>query len=367
MRRRAAAVSRSWTACAASAGPRSGARDRPHDRSRSPCMRRAPPAAGRPRNPSRREPGTARSRPHRSCPGTPGSTRPGSSPRDPRPSLPSPGSAVVSGRRRTDCAARHSSHSFKRRDDCWRGNSGKSCSTPRAIPSSYRVEVTMDTRALILLCSGLLLAGPAVRGASADRPDFNREIRPILSDNCFACHGPDDSTRKARLRLDRREGATEPSRSGALAIVPGDPDSSELIARITATDPGEVMPPPETGKSLTPEQVDVLRRWIASGADYQTHWAFVPPRRPPVPEPPADVLEAPISNPIDAFIAARLAQEGLRMSPEADRATLIRRVTLDLTGLPPSPEEVDAFLADPSPTAYEDLVDRLLTSPRYGE
>lgn len=225
----------------------------------------------------------------------------------------------------------------------------------------------MDTRALILLCSGLLLAGPAVRGASADRPDFNREIRPILSDNCFACHGPDDSTRKARLRLDRREGATEPSRSGALAIVPGDPDSSELIARITATDPGEVMPPPETGKSLTPEQVDVLRRWIASGADYQTHWAFVPPRRPPVPEPPADVLEAPISNPIDAFIAARLAQEGLRMSPEADRATLIRRVTLDLTGLPPSPEEVDAFLADPSPTAYEDLVDRLLTSPRYGE
>jgi hypothetical protein len=190
--------------------------------------------------------------------------------------------------------------------------------------------------------------------------DFDRQIRPILSDNCFACHGPDKARRKADLRLDVRESALKKG----TVIVPGKAAESELIERVTSDEPDFRMPPPRTGKRLTAAQVDLLRRWIDEGARWSRHWAFVPPRRPAVPP----VRQAGWArNAIDRFIADRLGREGLGPSPEADRTTLIRRLTLDLTGLPPTLAEVDAFLADRSPGAYERVVDRLLASPRYGE
>ncbi|HMO63700.1 MAG TPA: PSD1 and planctomycete cytochrome C domain-containing protein, partial [Verrucomicrobiota bacterium] len=218
------------------------------------------------------------------------------------------------------------------------------------------------SRACILLAICVLTC---LRLAAAERVDFNREVRPILSDNCFACHGPDEQTIKGRLRLHERDFATRPARSGKAAIVPGDPGASGLLARVLTADEDDHMPPAETGKKLTPEQIETLRRWIAEGAEYREHWALVPPVRPPVPEARGAKFET--RNSIDAFIQARLVPEGLEPSPEADRATLVRRATLDLTGLPPSIEEVDAFLNDASPKAYEKLIDRLLDSPRYGE
>src|SRR5438445_3667727 len=219
---------------------------------------------------------------------------------------------------------------------------------------------------LITAC-GLLLwlleripAGAANRGAT----DFDRDIRPILSDKCFACHGPDEKERKARLRLDRKEDAFKPLKSGASAIVPGDPDKSELITRLTAKDEDDVMPPPKSGKTLTAAQIDLLRRWVAEGASWQRHWAFVKPERPPL---PAVKNKKWPRQEMDYFVLARLEKEGLQPSPEADKTTLIRRASFDLTGLPPTPQEVDAFLADKSPGAYDKLVDRLLDSPSYGE
>ncbi|HJT77665.1 MAG TPA: PSD1 and planctomycete cytochrome C domain-containing protein, partial [Gemmataceae bacterium] len=202
--------------------------------------------------------------------------------------------------------------------------------------------------------------------APAPQPavDFSRQVRPILSENCFACHGPDESQRKARLRLDTKEGAFGKLRHGGFALVPGKPAESRLLARITADDPSEVMPPPKTGKKLTPDQIALLKRWVEQGAKWSTHWAFTAPVRPALPK----VHDAAWPrDPIDYFILARLEAAGLHPSPEADRETLLRRVTLDLTGLPPTPEEIDAFLADRSPDAYEKVVDRLLKSPRYGE
>jgi hypothetical protein len=198
-------------------------------------------------------------------------------------------------------------------------------------------------------------------GPGAAAPvDFNRQIHPILSENCFQCHGPDDRQRKAKLRLDLKEQAL----GHGTVIVPGHPDRSDLIDRLTTDDPHRRMPPAKTGKRLTPQQVELVRRWIEEGANWTRHWAFVPPRRPPL---PAVRDRSWVRNPIDYFILARLEKEGQRPSSEADRVTLLRRVTLDLTGLPPTPAEVDAFLADPAPDAYEKLVDRLLASPRYGE
>lgn len=197
--------------------------------------------------------------------------------------------------------------------------------------------------------------------------DFSRDIRPILSDHCFACHGPDDHERKGRLRFDQRESATQPAKSGAIAIVPGKPDESELLHRVVTQDPDDLMPPAKTGKPLSPAQIELLRRWIAQGAEFREHWAFVPPKRPAIPTLTNATSTPTRGNEIDAFLQARLRQEGLTSSTEADRTTLARRVTLDLTGLPPSPDELDAFLADSSSTAYESLVDRLLDSPRYGE
>ncbi len=201
--------------------------------------------------------------------------------------------------------------------------------------------------------------------ARAARVDFNRDIRPVLSDTCFRCHGPDAGSRKAGLRLDQREAALAPLKSGATAIVAGDPERSALIQRLQTTDPEEVMPPPDAHKPLTAVQVALFRQWITEGAEYAAHWAFIPPSRPAIPTPPPGEVAA--ANPIDAFIRAQQVKHGLRPSPEADRSTLIRRWTLDLIGLPPTPEEVRAFVEDRGSQAAERAVDRLLASPRFGE
>jgi hypothetical protein len=218
-------------------------------------------------------------------------------------------------------------------------------------------------RRLILLALAAFGLSPALRAAEPDF--FNAQVRPILARTCFKCHGPDDRARKAKLRLDVREEALRGGRSGKPAIVPGKPGESELVRRISATDDTEVMPPPHTKTSLADAEKQVLRRWIADGAEYRPHWAFVAPREAPVPQIRNPKLE--IRNPIDAFILARLEKEGLKPAPEADRWTLVRRVYLDLIGLPPTPAEAEAFVRDPSPGAYEALVDRLLASPHYGE
>jgi hypothetical protein len=188
---------------------------------------------------------------------------------------------------------------------------------------------------------------------AAAAPDFARDVRPILANHCFKCHGPDAKARKAKLRLDTRDGA---------AAALGKPGDSEVLTRVLSKDDDAVMPPPHAKKPLTEKQIQTLKDWIAAGAEYQQHWAFVPPRKPEVRGQKSEVR-----NPIDHFVRERLAKEGLTPSPAADKYTLIRRVSLDLVGLPPTPAEVDAFIKDDSPQAYEKLVDRLLTSPHYGE
>jgi hypothetical protein len=193
------------------------------------------------------------------------------------------------------------------------------------------------------------------------RVDFRKEILPILSDNCFLCHGPDGGTRKADLRLDTKEGAL---RTAEPVIVPGKSAESELFRRVASSEADEVMPPRKSGKVLTPQQIELVKKWIDQGAKWNKHWAFEPPRRPATPS--VKERDWP-RNPIDAFVLARLESEKLAHSPAAGKATLIRRVYLDLAGLPPSPAEVDRFLADGAPDAYEKLVDRLLGSPAYGE
>jgi hypothetical protein len=210
-------------------------------------------------------------------------------------------------------------------------------------------------------CTISALVLSAATAAAADKLDFNRDVRPILSDNCFACHGFDAKKRKADLRLDVAEGAYT-AIDGVLPIKPGDPEVSSIIQRILSKDEDEVMPPPETHKKVTPAQAEILKRWIKEGAEYKKHWSFEAPVKA---EPPA--VKGPVSSPIDAFIQARLAAEKLSAAPEASKETLIRRVTLDLTGLPPTLAEIDAFLADTSPDAYEKVVSRLLKSERYGE
>ena len=200
-------------------------------------------------------------------------------------------------------------------------------------------------------------------GAQSDRVSFNRDLRPILSDTCFRCHGPDRSARKADMRLDVRDEATRPTRSGHVPIVPGDPDKSEIIRRIFSTS-ANVMPPKSAHKELTPAQKDTFRRWVAEGAVYEGHWSYQPVKRPAAP-PPGDGSR--VRNPIDRFIQDRLRREGLTPADEADKRTLLRRVTLDLAGLVPTPEEMRAFLDDAAPDAYERAVDRLLASPRYAE
>ena len=203
--------------------------------------------------------------------------------------------------------------------------------------------------------SPLLAALLATLPAFGAKVDYNEDVRPILSENCFYCHGPDGNKRKAKLRLDVRDAALEKK-----AFVPGDAGASELIKRLASTDSDEVMPPPDSHRTLTAAQKEILKRWIAEGAEYKEHWAFVTPVRPALPGNGE-------KHPVDAFVVAKLAQAGLTLSPEAPKATLLRRLSLDLTGLPPTPEETAAFLADQSPDAYEKQVDRLMASPHYGE
>ena len=198
----------------------------------------------------------------------------------------------------------------------------------------------------------------------ATKLEFNRDIRPILSNHCFRCHGPDETTREAGLRLDLSTGAIAKLDSGGAAVVPGESAKSLLYHRITSTDANERMPPDDINKPLSPAQIKLLQQWIDQGAEYQGHWSFIAPVRR---EPPAVKQEKSVYNPVDRFILARVEKAGLTASPEASREALIRRVTFDLTGLPPTLEEINNFLADKSPTAYETLVDRLLASPRFGE
>jgi hypothetical protein len=206
----------------------------------------------------------------------------------------------------------------------------------------------------------LLAAIAAALTARAADPSFSRDVRPILSDMCFTCHGPDEKGRKGELLLSEFDGALKGGESGEPAIVPGKPSLSEMIKRLHSDDPDEVMPPPATKKKLSPEQISVLEKWIASGAKYEKHWAFQAPVAPPVP-----MSEA--TNPIDVFVRSTLAESGLKPSPEADKAALYRRVSFDLVGLPPTPEDLATYLADTTPDAYGKAVDRLLASPQYGE
>ncbi|HUF63151.1 MAG TPA: DUF1553 domain-containing protein [Verrucomicrobiales bacterium] len=221
--------------------------------------------------------------------------------------------------------------------------------------------IRLDFPRAILM--GWMLTAAAAWSAPGGAVDFNRDIRPLLSNNCFLCHGPDAAERKADLRLDTPEGARE-ERDGVVAIVPGRPESSELARRIRAENPGDRMPPSKSGKSLTKSEQELLEQWIREGAPYATHWSYVKPVRPPI---PAVRDSRWPKTAADHFILARLEAEGLGPSPEADRPLLARRAALDLTGLPPDPEDLAAFLADQGPLAFEHYVDSLLRRPSYGE
>jgi mono/diheme cytochrome c family protein len=206
----------------------------------------------------------------------------------------------------------------------------------------------------LLPLAALIALAPVARAADVD---FNRDVRPILANTCFTCHGPDEKERKGKLRLDTFDGATK-----GTAVVPGDPAKSELIVRVTTKDEKDHMPPAKTGKKLTAKEVETLRAWVQQGGKYATHWSYVKPVRPAVP-----TVALPTRNAIDNFLLTRLTAEGLKPSPEADKTTLIRRVALDLTGLPPTLEEVDQFLKDDAKDAYEKVVDRMLAKPAFGE
>jgi hypothetical protein len=233
-------------------------------------------------------------------------------------------------------------------------------------PSAHLITRRLDRAATIaVLLASLISAASSV--AAEPAIDFTRDIRPFLSNKCFVCHGPDEAERKGGvdgLRLDSAVGAAADLGDGGRAIVPGDPVASRLLLRVTATDPDVRMPPPAFGKPLTEGEIELIRRWIAQGAEYAPHWAYRTPSRPAVPEAPAGWESR---NAIDRFLWQRLQAEGLSPVAQADRTALIRRVSLDLTGLPPTLEEVETFLNDESPTAYEQLVDRLLSSEAYGE
>jgi len=232
--------------------------------------------------------------------------------------------------------------------------------TVRSRRGGYSVLAALGLWLVGLQASSSMQA-PGVPAAAAQAPvEFNRDIRPILSDKCYTCHGP--GTQLGGLRFDREDAAKQALRSGHTAIVPRDANASELLRRVSATDPKVRMP--QRGEPLDEQQVALLRRWIEQGAQWQAHWSFIPPKAPAT---PAVGQAAWVRSPIDAFVLARLEHEGLKPSPEADRATWLRRVSLDLTGLPPTLVQLDAFIADKTPRAYEKVVDRLLESPRYGE
>lgn len=218
------------------------------------------------------------------------------------------------------------------------------------------------TRVVLAMIVGTFAWLPADAGDDAE-VKFNRDIRPILSDNCFVCHGPDSNLRKADLRLDVAEKALA-DRGGYHILAPGKPKDSELFVRVTSTERSQQMPPPKSKKQLTKQQIQLLERWIEQGAKYEKHWSFIAPVRVELPE---VKNKGWVRNPIDQFLLARMQHEKVQPSAEADKRTLIRRLSFDLRGLPPSPEEVDAFVADAEPRAYERLVERLLASPHFGE
>ncbi len=247
------------------------------------------------------------------------------------------------------------------------GSDGASPSRYHARPFRIPGRVFLSVAIAIAIVSVAMARPMTATGAEpagTQKVGYARDIRPILADKCFSCHGPDAKQRKGKLRLDNHRDATAPASSGSPAIVPGKAEESELYQRITSDDPEERMPPAKTGKPLTPTEVARIKTWIGQGAEYQGHWAFVPPVRPELPS----VKNAGwCRNPIDRFILARLEAEGLSPSPQADKVTSIRRLSLDLIGLPPSVEDVDAFVADTRDDAYDRLVGRLLDAPQYGE
>ena len=213
-----------------------------------------------------------------------------------------------------------------------------------------------------LLVIALILVSPSA--IAQGKIDFNRDVRPIISGTCLKCHGIDENARKGKLRLDLRDAALGAGKSGEIAIVPGKPDQSEIIRRIFSDDDEDIMPPTSAKMTITKEQKATLKQWVAEGAEYKTHWAWVAPKQAPMPT----VKSADwVRNPVDAYVLAKLEAAQLRPAPEADKNTLIRRLSLDLIGLPPTLEEADAFINDPSPNAYEKAVERLLASPHYGE
>ena len=228
---------------------------------------------------------------------------------------------------------------------------------------AFFLRKTFFTLACAAWAAGIAVQAKGEDAAAGAHISFNRDIRPILSSHCFQCHGPDGVKRQAGLRLDVRDIAVHKLDSGSTAIVPGHPDASELIARLLASDEETVMPPPEAKlERLGPQQIDLLKRWINQGAEYEPHWTFVPVKEPVI---PGQVVKH--QNPIDSFVSAYLATRGIALQAAAARETLIRRVSFDITGLPPTIAEIEAFLADTAPQAYETLLDRLLASPRYGE
>ena len=225
--------------------------------------------------------------------------------------------------------------------------------------SPHPLSFQFRQRIVVFLVLGSVAALLASERSWAEGVDFVRDIRPIISENCVFCHGPDEQTREAGLRLDNAEGAWS-------VLEKGMSSESELMRRVTSEDPDEVMPPPDSNRRLGASQIERLRQWIDQGAAWEQHWSFRPLVAPEIPIVPAD-SDAPIRNPIDAFVQNLLSLRGMKPSPEATRETLIRRLSLDLTGLPPTPEQVDAFVNDSNPRAYERLVDRLLESPAYGQ
>ena len=218
---------------------------------------------------------------------------------------------------------------------------------------------------ILLLTTTLALLLVPMTYAAEPAIDFNRDIRPILSNRCWKCHGPDEKERQAGLRFDSRDGVLAKLESGKVAVVAGKPEESELVRRITSDDADERMPPAGQGKPLDAREVELLRAWVRQGAKFAKHWSYEKPSRPAVPEVQSSKSE--IRNPIDNFVFARLEREGLKPSPEADRRALGRRIALDLTGLPPTVAEIEQFVKDSDSQAYEKFVDRMLAKETYGE